>query len=111
MRQRDKILSLLSIAARGGNIKSGEFQTEDAVKRGAARLVIVANDASDNTKKKFSDMCDFYGTDFKLYSDRESLGGAIGKDYRASLCIVEDGLAQKVLALVNEEEGSKEKLI
>ena len=36
----DRILSLLSMAAGSGNVRSGEFQTEDAVKKGKAKLVI-----------------------------------------------------------------------
>ena len=58
----DRILSLLGLAARGRNLVSGEFSTEKAVKEGKAALVIVGTDASDNTRKMFSDMCAFYKT-------------------------------------------------
>ena len=51
----DKVISLLGLAERAGKIASGEFAAEKAVKIGKARLIIVAEDASDNTKKKFSD--------------------------------------------------------
>ena len=56
----NKTLSLVSLATKAGQTKSGEFMTEKAVKEGTAYLVIVAGDASDNTKKKFQNMCDFY---------------------------------------------------
>ena len=49
--KQNKIYSLLGLAMRGRNLVSGEFQTEDAVKKGSAMLVIVAEDASANTKK------------------------------------------------------------
>ena len=52
-----KELSLLGLAAKAGRVVSGEFATEKAVKAGKARLVLVAGDASDNSRKKFSDMC------------------------------------------------------
>ena len=52
----DKVISLLGLAERAGKIASGEFAAEKAVKTGKARLIIVAEDASDNTKKKFSDI-------------------------------------------------------
>ena len=48
---------MLSIAKKAGKVASGEFMTENAVKSGGAALVIVAEDASDNTKKKFKNMC------------------------------------------------------
>ena len=53
----DKVLSLLGLAARGRNLVSGEFMTENTVKEGKASLVMVGTDASDNTKKMFTNMC------------------------------------------------------
>ena len=50
-----KALSLVSLAMKAGKIASGEFCTEKEVKTGMAALVIVAEDASDNTKKKISE--------------------------------------------------------
>ena len=58
----DRVLSMLGIAAKAGSVASGEFSTEKAVKEGRAYLVIVAQDASDNTKKMFRNMTDFYRT-------------------------------------------------
>ena len=55
----NRALSMISLATKAGKTKSGEFMTEKEVKEGRAHLVIVADDASDNTKKKFQDMCDF----------------------------------------------------
>ena len=45
-----KILSLFGLATKAGKVASGEFQTETAVKSGTAFLVVIAKDASDNTK-------------------------------------------------------------
>ncbi len=51
---KDKVLSLLGIAQKAGRVVSGEFSVEKAVKEGKACLVLVAKDASDNTKKNVS---------------------------------------------------------
>ena len=52
MRQmQNKIYGLLGLAARGRNVVSGEFATENAVKNGSAVLVIVAKDASERAKE------------------------------------------------------------
>ena len=58
--KQNKIYSLLGLAMRGRNLVSGEFQTEDAVKKGSAMLMIVAEDASAITKKLFHDKCSYY---------------------------------------------------
>ena len=96
MRQ-NKVLSMLGLAARGRNVVSGELQTLDAIKDGSAMLVIVAEDASENTRKLFTDKCSFYQVPIKLYGTREELGRAIGKDIRSSLAVVNAGLAQSIL--------------
>ena len=56
----DKILSMIGLATKAGKIVSGEFSTEQSVKRGRALMVIISSDASENTKKKFTNMCSFY---------------------------------------------------
>ena len=80
---KNKILSLAGLAMKAGKVASGEFATEKAVKSGLARLVLVAGDASDNTKKMFANMCDYYKVPLYYYGDKETLGAAIGRQYRA----------------------------
>ena len=60
MVQIRKVLGSLGLAMKAGDVVSGEFMTEKAIREGIARLVIVAKDASGNTKKKFADSCHFY---------------------------------------------------
>ncbi len=92
-----KVLSLFGLAARAGRMASGEFQTETAVKSGTACLVVVAEDASDNTKKLFHDKCSFYKVPVVELGTKEELGHAIGKEYRASLAILDAGFAEAIL--------------
>ena len=92
----DRVLSMLGIAAKAGKIASGEFATENAVKSGKAFLVVTASDASENTAKKFRDMTDFYRVPLVVYGTKESLGGCIGKDYRSSLAVTDEKLAEAV---------------
>lgn len=95
---QDKALSMLGLAARANKVASGEFSTEKMVKAGKAYLVLVAADASDNTQKKFRNMCNFYHTPLRIYGTREQLGYAIGKEYRASLAITDENLASAIAA-------------
>lgn len=92
----DKVLSLLGIAAKSGSIASGEFSTEKAVKEHKAYLVIVASDASENTQKMFRNMAEFYQVPMYLYADKDTLGHCIGKEFRASLAVTNQGLAHSI---------------
>ena len=94
--KQDKVLSLVSLATRAGLCVSGEFMTEREIKSGAAALVIVASDASENTKKMFRDMCGFYEVPIYFYGDKDTLGHAMGKEFRASLTILDEGFAKGI---------------
>ncbi len=101
MTQKERAFNMLGLAARAGRIESGEFSTEKAVKTGRGRLVIVAEDASDNTKKMFTNMCKYYEVPMVVFGTKEELGHWIGKAYRASICILDDGFAKAVLKKMN----------
>ena len=94
--KQDKVLSLIGLATKAGRTVSGEFMTEREVKSGQAALVIVADDSSDNTKKKFRDMCEFYKVPIYFYGDKDTLGHAMGKEFRASLAILDEGFAKGI---------------
>lgn len=94
--KQNKILSLLGLATKAGKTASGEFSTEKAVKSGTACLVIVSEEASDNTKKMFSNMCTYYKVPLYFFGAKESLGHAIGKEFRASVAILDDGFAKAI---------------
>ena len=93
----DAALSLLSLATRAGKIKSGEFAVEKAIKNGTAKLVIVASDASEATKKSYRDLCRFYKTDYIEYVDKTTLGQTIGKEFRAAVAVCDGHFAKSIV--------------
>ena len=106
---RDRVLSMLGLATRSGNVVSGGFATEEAVKRGKAYLVIIAEDASDNTRKKYSNMCEFYEVPYQYYSVKDVLGHAIGKEERSCLAVTDEGFANSIRKhLVDSKVGGSE---
>jgi ribosomal protein L7Ae-like RNA K-turn-binding protein len=92
----NKIFSLLGLAMKAGKVKSGEFAVEKAVKTGLAYMVIVSESASDNTKKKFGNMCLFYEVPIYYYGSKDELGACIGKEFRASLAVVDENFANAI---------------
>lgn len=86
---------------KAGKIASGEFAAEKAVKTGKAYLVIVAGEASDNTKKKFRNMCEYYRVPYHEFGGKAELGAAIGKEFRASLAVTDENLASALEKQMN----------
>lgn len=111
--QQDKVLSMISLATKAGKTVSGEFSVEKAVKEKKAVLVVVSLEASENTKKMFKNMCDYYKVPLYFYGTKEALGHFIGKEYRASLALTDKGLAkavEKQLILANAERSNAEQI-
>ena len=96
MIQDRKTFGPLGLAMKSGNVASGEFMTEKAIRSGTAKLVIVAEDASDNTKKKFRNSCSYYQVPMAVFGEKEILGNAIGKEFRASLAVLDQGFASAI---------------
>ena len=80
-------VQILSIIMKAGGIAAGEFQCEEALDKSDAYFVIIAEDASDNTKKKFIDKCIYRGIPYKILGTKEKLGNQIGKAERSVIAI------------------------
>ena len=100
----DKILSYVGLATKAGKSVGGEFSVEKAIKEKKARLVIVATDASDNTKKNFNDSCTFYKVPIFFHGTKDDLGKATGNQFRASVAVLDDGFAEAILKI---QDGRK----
>ena len=101
-----KLLSLIGLATRARKVVSGEFSTEKSVKSGRSRMVIVSEEASDNTKKMFTNMCAHYKVAIYLFGTKDELGHAMGQEFRASLSVEDAGFAKSMASRMNVNGGS-----
>ena len=92
-----KLLSLIGLATRARKVVSGEFSTEKSVKSGRSRMVIVSEEASDNTKKMFRNMCTYYKVPYFEFGSKEELGHILGKQMRASLAVIDENFSNALL--------------
>ena len=93
---------MISLGTKAGKISRGEFQCENSIKDGKAMLAIVALDASDNTKKHFTDMCAYRKIPVYSYGTREDLGRALGKDLISVVTINDKGFENGIRKLLAE---------
>ena len=71
---------------------------EKMIKSNTARLVILAEDASENTEKAIKNACDYYGTEFIQCSNKADLGHFSGaKADRAVVCVNDNNFAKAIL--------------
>lgn len=98
------IYGLMGICQKAGKLVSGEFASEMAIKKGGVFLVILAEDASENTHKKFKNRCTHRHVPLVEFGTKESLGKAIGKEERATIAIVDENLAKKIAVLIKQRK-------
>lgn len=101
--ENKKVLSMLSLCQRAGKLSSGEVSCEKAIKNKEALIIIIACDASDNTKEKFKNKALHYKIPFFIFGARENLGTAIGKDFRAVLAVCDNNFAAKIKEYLEEQ--------
>ena len=102
--EQNRWMSLLGLANRARKTVSGEELVIREVRRGRTKLVILARDASENTRKKVTDKCTYYKVPVRFVPDRSLLGQAIGKDERVVVAVMEAGFAGKLSELLDESQ-------
>mgnify|MGYP000583513503 CR=1 FL=1 len=98
----DKFLSLLGLCQKAGKLASGSVQCENAIKSGKASLVIISEEASESTVKEFSHLCLSKNVDYITVGTKDQLGGAIGKESRTILAVLDKAFAEMLLKKYNE---------
>ena len=97
----DKIYGLLGLCQRAGKCKSGEFAVEKSIKSGKSFLVIIPEDASDYTKKKFRNMTTYRSVPYQELGTKETLGHQLGRSERSSISIEDQGFAQAMIKYID----------
>ena len=82
----------LGLAQKAGKLASGDYAVRSALKNGKAKLLLVAADAAENSKK------DMYLSDTPVVEclTRDELGWAIGKAKRTAVVVLDNSFANMI---------------
>jgi ribosomal protein L7Ae-like RNA K-turn-binding protein len=104
MRVDNKIYSFMGLAKKAGKLFSGDETCEKNVKSGKVCLVLISADASENTRKKFFDICSFRGVDIRIFGEKELIGRYIGKEIRSVVAITDKGFAKRLIEMIDGKD-------
>ena len=100
--QETKLFNSLGLCRRAGKCQSGEFAAERAVKAGKAKLVLLEETASENTRERFSSLCAGRNIPLKLVPQ---VGRAIGRESHVVMAVTDIQFANLILgAWASERE-------
>jgi ribosomal protein L7Ae-like RNA K-turn-binding protein len=86
----------MSLCMKAGKLATGETAAQAALRNGTAFLVVIAGDASDNTKKKFINKSFYYNKPAVIFGDKDTLSKSVGRQNRSVFVITDIHLAKKL---------------
>ena len=104
-----KAYSMLGLANKAGMLVTGEDAVRYNIRNGKVKLAIVSEDASDNTKKRFTNSAAFYKVPLITWGLKEELGNSIGKSERSVLGITDENFSKNFKEKVTAEVIKNEK--
>ncbi len=96
-----KVYGLLGLTAKAGKITFGSEACEEAIAKKKIKLLIIAEDSSEKTKKHFKEKCEENKIEFYLFGNIESISKAIGKANKAVIGINDKNLAGAIRKILN----------
>ncbi len=99
----NQVINFLGLCMRAGRIISGQEACVDLARQEEAALVLMDAAASENTRKRITDACHSHNVPLYEISEGE-LGRAIGKNGRMMVALKMDGMAQKLITLLQNEQ-------
>ncbi len=101
MTENEKFLGILGLASKSGKVVSGMDAVCECIQKRKAKLVIVAKDTSEKSKKNVIYVCTNTETKVIQLSTIDELSHAIGKKNRAIICITDKNFSEGILEKCN----------
>lgn len=91
--------SFLGLCQRAGKLVSGEVGVNNDLKKGKIKLLIIAEDTSDNTKDDYFKKAKKNKIPVLLVGNKDILGTSIGKSYRALIGVKDMKMATNLIKI------------
>lgn len=98
-----KVISYLGFAKKSGNLLSGVGTCTFAMEKGKVRLMILAEDISENSEKKIMKEIKKHGVRYVKYGSGETLSHAVGTQGRSVFAVCDENFSEVILNEINRE--------
>lgn len=105
---KKKIHSYMGFARKSGNLISGGNTCEITGEKGRLKLLIIAEDASENSRQKMIKLAKKTETAYRIYGRTDELSHATGTPGRSVFGVTNRNFADTIMNAIDEEQ-SKEK--
>lgn len=101
MINKTKVLGLLGLATKAGKISFGIEACKDMVIKKKAKLIIIAEDAADRTKKQMKELCIIAGIRYLEFGTIKIISQSIGKVNKAVIAIREESFSKAIIKVID----------
>ena len=101
--RRSEALALLGLAQRAGVVVKGTDATRNALRRGTARLVILATDGSESQQEKVLPLASARGVPWVRMGSMNELGGALGTGPLAAVAVTGSRFVEEIRKRVGRD--------
>ena len=105
MTKNNKICGLLGLATRAGKTVFGTEACIQAINKNKIKLLIVAKNAAERTKKNFVDICNNKRIPLIEELSIEELSQAVGKDNKAVIGLKDANFSNEIKKIINGGEA------
>ena len=100
----NKVCTYLGFAKKSGNLFMGSETCIINMKKGKVKLLIVAGDCAENSKKKLVNSAEKFKVPYRIFGETDVLSHAAGSPGRTSFAITDDNFAKVLIENIDKQE-------
>lgn len=100
---KDSFTSFLGIAKKAGKCIEGYNKCEEYIKKGNCYLLLISTEAAENTKDKFTSLCDARDIPLIVHYSKEELSSALGRQGLNVVGISDYSISKRLMELWNDK--------
>lgn len=106
-----KLMSYLGFAKKSGNLVTGTNTCSFTMKKRKVKLLLIAEDVSQNTLKKILGEAKSSETPYRIYGISDDLSHAVGTSGRSVFGVTDDNFAKVIIDEIDAGQKSEKEVI
>lgn len=100
-KQVNKIYGYIGLSMKAGKVSFGTDSVVESIEKKKAKLIIIASDCSERTKKNFEKIAIESHIPIIVYGTVDEISKSIGKENKAVIAIKDTSIAKEIEKVIN----------
>jgi|BioPla2DNA2_1021312.scaffolds.fasta_scaffold04030_8 ribosomal protein L7Ae-like RNA K-turn-binding protein len=103
----DSFLQFLALTKGAGKLIEGYNKCEDKIKHGKVFLCILSKSISENSYKKFKNLCEKQGIEYIYDYNKEELGSILGRKEINVLGVIDNNMSTRLMEIYYANQNNR----